>query len=78
MANNNDIMNKFLQENLVYFLIPIIIIGAGGYFSYDKVNLLMQTNKELTDKQEMLETMKKIDGIMDAYLNNQIILRAQS
>lgn len=58
MANKNDMMNKFLQDNLIYFLIPIIILGAGGYFSYDKVNLLMQTNKELTEKKEMLETMK--------------------
>ena len=57
MANNNT--DKFIQDNIVFFLIPLIIIGVGGYFSYNNVNLLLQTNKELADKKEMLETMKK-------------------
>lgn len=45
-------MNKntaFLQDNLIFLLIPIIIFGAGAWFSYEKVKLTLDNGTVLED-----------------------------
>lgn len=48
--------NKFIKENLIYFLIPIIIFAAGAYYSYDSVTKFLDNRAKLEDKRAVKTT----------------------
>ena len=40
-----DKKTAFIQDNILYLLIPIILLGAGGYYSYEKITLMSENRK---------------------------------
>ena len=42
--------STFLQDNIIYILIPIIVFVVGAYFSYEKVNLMLDNRDILEGK----------------------------
>ena len=52
-------MNKkstFLQDNLIFLLIPVLVFAAGVYFSIQKVNLMLETRSSVEAKKVEKET----------------------
>ena len=55
--------SKFIQDNIIYILIPIIVIALGAYFSVTKVTEMLQKADALEQKeQEQQNTLKQVGG----------------
>lgn len=54
MNKNNS--NAFLQDNLIYILLPIIILFAGVWFSYQKVTVMLDNRTVLEDRKVEKQT----------------------
>ena len=49
---DKNAINKLIQENIVYLLIPVILFGAGVYFSIGKISNVLTNINALTDKKQ--------------------------
>ena len=59
--------SKFLQDNIIYFFIPIIVIGLGIYFSVTKITETFQKADVLEQKQQEQQTKKnKLNQLLAA------------
>ena len=56
-------MEKLIKENLVFILLPILAIVAGGYFAYTYTMEALDTNNAVIDKRQEVETKKQIEKI---------------
>lgn len=58
-------MEKLIKENLIFILLPILVIVAGGYFAYTYTMEALDTNNAVIDKQQEVETKKqKVQQLM--------------
>ena len=51
-----DKKSTFLQDNLIFLLIPVLVFAAGVYFSIQKVNLMLETRSSVETKKVEKET----------------------
>lgn len=51
-------MEKFLKENIIYMVIPVLVLGALIYFTFTSFTGLKQSMDERKEKQVSLETNK--------------------
>lgn len=59
--------SKFIQDNIVYILIPIIVIALGAYFSVTKITETFQKADALEQKQQEQQTKKnKLNQLLAA------------
>ncbi|MBR5305097.1 MAG: hypothetical protein IKU37_09755 [Candidatus Gastranaerophilales bacterium] len=47
-----DKKNAFIQDNIIFFLIPIIVFCAGAYYAYDGFTKYMDNRATLEDKRQ--------------------------
>ena len=50
--------NNFLQDNIIYMLIPVLVLAAGIYFGFTKFNELIEKKSVLEQKQEQERTKR--------------------
>ena len=49
---DKNTLNTFIQENIVYILIPIIVLVAGVYFAIGKINTALTNYTTLSEKKQ--------------------------
>ena len=49
-------MNKFLQDNIIWFILPIIAIGAGAYFIIPEATVIPEIIAQTKEAEETLKT----------------------
>jgi len=49
---DKNTLNTFLQENIAFILIPIVLLVAGVYFSIGKVNAVLTNHTTLDEKRQ--------------------------
>lgn len=58
-------MEKLIKENLIFILLPILVIVAGIYYAYTFTMEALDTNNAVIDKQQEVETKKqKVQQLM--------------
>lgn len=59
--------NNFLQDNIIYMLIPVLVLAAGIYFSYTKFTEAMDKKGVLEQKQQQQQTKQsKLNQLLAA------------
>lgn len=53
-----NIVEKIIQENIVYIIIPILALAVGGYFSYVKISAAISSYNTLAQKKQEFSTKK--------------------
>lgn len=48
-------MEKFLKDNIVFILLPILVIAAGAYYTYDFAMKGIETRDSIIDKEQQVE-----------------------
>lgn len=72
---DKNAINKLIQENIVYFLIPVILFGAGVYFSIGKIsNVLTNINALTEKKQEKITKETKLSQLQAAKARQEQIV----
>lgn len=51
-----SILEKIIKENIIYILIPILVVAVGCYFSYVKIFEAVKSHGELVEKRQDLKT----------------------
>ena len=51
-------MEKFIKENILVVIAPILVIGALGYFTYTNFTTMMDSINNKTEKTALLATKK--------------------
>ncbi|MBQ4646010.1 MAG: hypothetical protein IJB79_01545 [Candidatus Gastranaerophilales bacterium] len=70
-----DKKNTFVQDNIIFLVLPFLIIAAGLYFSYAKTMLLIENTDKVTNEQQKIEAnktkLKKLQAAKAAQENKE-------
>ena len=60
-------MDKFIQENIIFLLLPVLVLCGGAYFSYTNITTAFETHRALQDKiAEKATKQDKLDQLIAA------------
>ena len=66
-------MQKLLEENLLFLIIPIIILAAGGWYAWQYGNEAYMTHNAVIEKQQEVETKKqRVEQLIRERQANQV------